>query len=58
MQANVWRDEAVVNDLGGPDCKIFFDDHFLETFKRTQDRAGGAAYLDRLPAFMPMDLVM
>ncbi|MFC8679049.1 hypothetical protein ACFUEN_40975 [Streptomyces griseorubiginosus] len=24
--------------------------------KRTQDRAGGAAYLDRLPAFMPMDL--
>ncbi|MGK5532564.1 terpene synthase family protein [Streptomyces sp. URMC 129] len=34
---------------------FFFDDHFLETFKRTQDRAGGKAYLDRLPAFMPMD---
>ena len=36
---------------------FFFDDHFLELFKRTQDRAGGKAYLDRLPAFMPMDLV-
>ncbi|MFD5317871.1 germacradienol/geosmin synthase [Streptomyces sp. NPDC127098] len=35
---------------------FFFDDHFLETFKRSQDRAGGKAYLDRLPAFMPMDL--
>ncbi|WP_431040651.1 family 2 encapsulin nanocompartment cargo protein terpene cyclase [Streptomyces sp. P1-3] len=35
---------------------FFFDDHFLEVFKRTQDRAGGKAYLDRLPAFMPMDL--
>ncbi|TXS49902.1 terpene synthase family protein [Streptomyces sp. t39] len=34
---------------------FFFDDHFLETFKRTQDRAGGRAYLERLPAFMPMD---
>ncbi|MFI2367784.1 germacradienol/geosmin synthase [Streptomyces sp. NPDC018833] len=34
---------------------FFFDDHFLEVFKRTQDRAGGKAYLDRLPAFMPMD---
>lgn len=34
---------------------FFFDDHFLETFKRTNDRAGGKAYLDRLPAFMPMD---
>ncbi|MFF8813741.1 family 2 encapsulin nanocompartment cargo protein terpene cyclase [Streptomyces pactum] len=34
---------------------FFFDDHFLETFKRTQDRAGGKEYLDRLPAFMPMD---
>ncbi|WP_059010379.1 terpene synthase family protein [Streptomyces specialis] len=34
---------------------FFFDDHFLETFKRSQDRAGGKAYLDRLPAFMPMD---
>ncbi|WP_035850562.1 terpene synthase family protein [Kitasatospora azatica] len=35
---------------------FFFDDHFLETFKRTLDRAGGKAYLDRLPLFMPMDL--
>ncbi|MDT0341992.1 terpene synthase family protein [Streptomyces litchfieldiae] len=34
---------------------FFFDDHFLETFKRTQDRVGGKAYLDRLPAFMPLD---
>ncbi|MET8827970.1 germacradienol/geosmin synthase Cyc2 [Streptomyces sp. NPDC004610] len=35
---------------------FFFDDHFLETFKRSQDRAGGKAYLDRLPQFMPLDL--
>ncbi|MGP4111300.1 terpene synthase family protein [Streptomyces sp. 4N509B] len=34
---------------------FFFDDHFLDLFKRTQDRAGGVAYLDRLPAFMPTD---
>ncbi|MFE9661273.1 germacradienol/geosmin synthase [Streptomyces sp. NPDC005955] len=34
---------------------FFFDDHFLETFKRSQDRAGGKAYLDRLPLFMPRD---
>ncbi|MBY8340727.1 germacradienol/geosmin synthase [Streptomyces sp. KC 17012] len=33
---------------------FFFDDHFLEIFKRTQDRAGGKAHLDRLPLFMPM----
>ncbi|MFI5547305.1 germacradienol/geosmin synthase [Streptomyces sp. NPDC051815] len=35
---------------------FFFDDHFLETFKRSQDRDGAKAYLDRLAAFMPMDL--
>ncbi|WP_434587509.1 terpene synthase family protein [Streptomyces sp. A5-4] len=35
---------------------FFFDDHFLETFKRSLDREGGKRYLDRLPAFMPMDL--
>ncbi|WP_239105488.1 germacradienol/geosmin synthase [Streptomyces albidoflavus] len=35
---------------------FFFDDHFLELFKRTQDREGAKAYLERLPAFMPMDL--
>ncbi|MEO3977935.1 terpene synthase family protein [Streptomyces sp. CAU 1734] len=34
---------------------FFFDDHFLEIFKRTLDREGGKAYLDRLPAFMPPD---
>ncbi|MGW2559487.1 terpene synthase family protein [Streptomyces sp. NPDC001514] len=34
---------------------FFFDDHFLEVFKRSGDRTGGKAYLDRLPAFMPMD---
>ncbi|GGY44993.1 terpene synthase family protein [Streptomyces tanashiensis] len=34
---------------------FFFDDHFLEVFKRTQDRAGSKAYLDRLPLFMPAD---
>ncbi|WP_219501514.1 terpene synthase family protein [Nonomuraea ceibae] len=31
---------------------FFFDDHFLDVFKRTGDREGGKAYLDRLPAFM------
>ncbi|MET8295581.1 germacradienol/geosmin synthase [Streptomyces sp. NPDC005180] len=35
---------------------FFFDDHFLEMYKRTQDRDGAKAYLDRLGAFMPMDL--
>ncbi|NBM20297.1 germacradienol/geosmin synthase, partial [Streptomyces sp. GC420] len=35
---------------------FFFDDHFLEKYKRTQDREGGKAHLARLPAFMPMDL--
>ncbi|MFD8519199.1 germacradienol/geosmin synthase Cyc2 [Streptomyces capillispiralis] len=34
---------------------FFFDDHFLEKFKRTQDRRGGKAHLDRLPLFMPLD---
>ncbi|WP_406139513.1 germacradienol/geosmin synthase [Streptomyces sp. NBC_01089] len=52
-------------DCGGPELSLvtdwyvwvfFFDDHFLELFKRSQDRQGGKAYLDRLPAFMPMDL--
>ncbi|WP_435173125.1 terpene synthase family protein [Actinacidiphila sp. bgisy145] len=35
---------------------FFFDDHFLDIFKRTPDMAGAKAYLDRLPAFMPVDL--
>ncbi|MFF8033668.1 germacradienol/geosmin synthase Cyc2 [Streptomyces sp. NPDC016626] len=34
---------------------FFFDDHFLEKFKRTRDRRGGRAHLDRLPLFMPAD---
>src|SRR3954469_14528998 len=35
---------------------FFFDDHFLDIYKRSQDMAGAKAYLDRLPAFMPVDL--
>ena len=35
---------------------FYFDDHFLELYKRPQDRAGAKTYLDRLPAFMPVDL--
>lgn len=35
---------------------FYFDDHFLETYKRPHDQAGAKAYLDRLPAFMPVDL--
>jgi germacradienol/geosmin synthase len=33
---------------------FFFDDHFLEIYKRSQDIVGAKAYLDRLPAFMPV----
>ena len=33
---------------------FFFDDHFLEIYKRSQDLIGAKAYLDRLPAFMPI----
>ncbi|GAA2761057.1 terpene synthase family protein [Streptomyces paradoxus] len=35
---------------------FFFDDHFLELYKRSQDRVAGKAHLDRLPLFMPLDL--
>lgn len=35
---------------------FFFDDHFLEMYKRSQDREGARDYLERLAAFMPMDL--
>jgi germacradienol/geosmin synthase len=35
---------------------FYFDDHFLELYKRTQDQAGAKKYLDRLPLFMPVDL--
>ncbi|MEU6039861.1 terpene synthase family protein [Actinomadura sp. NPDC047616] len=34
---------------------FFFDDHFLEKYKRTRDREGGKAHLERLPLFMPPD---
>jgi germacradienol/geosmin synthase len=34
---------------------FFFDDHFLEIFKRSRDLAGAKQYLARLPAFMPLD---
>jgi len=33
---------------------FFFDDHFLEVYKKSRDMAGARAYLDRLPAFMPI----
>jgi germacradienol/geosmin synthase len=35
---------------------FFFDDHFLDAFKRTRDTKGAKAYLDRIPLFMPVDL--
>jgi germacradienol/geosmin synthase len=35
---------------------FYFDDHFLDVFKRPRDQAGGRAYLDRLPLFMPIEL--
>ncbi len=35
---------------------FYFDDHFLELYKRPQDRVGAKKYLDRLPLFMPVDL--
>lgn len=35
---------------------FFFDDHFLEAFKRTRDTAGAKAYLDRIPLFMPIEV--
>jgi germacradienol/geosmin synthase len=52
-------------DASGPELDLvtdwyvwvfFFDDHFLDIFKRTQDLAGAKEYLDRLTAFMPVDL--
>ncbi|MEU6723292.1 terpene synthase family protein [Nonomuraea wenchangensis] len=33
---------------------FFFDDHFLEVFKRSGDLEGSRGYLARLAAFMPM----
>src|SRR5690606_9039185 len=34
---------------------FYFDDHFLELYKRTQDSVGAKAYLDRIPSFMPLE---
>ncbi|MER7670631.1 terpene synthase family protein [Kitasatospora sp. NPDC096128] len=34
---------------------FFFDDHFLDMYKRTNDREAGKEHLDRLPLFMPAD---
>jgi germacradienol/geosmin synthase len=34
---------------------FYFDDHFLELFKRSRDLPGARAYLDALAAFMPAD---
>ncbi|MFJ3214822.1 germacradienol/geosmin synthase [Kitasatospora sp. NPDC086801] len=34
---------------------FFFDDHFLDMYKRTNDREAGKAHLDRLSLFMPAD---
>ncbi len=33
---------------------FYFDDHFLELYKRTRDLPAAQAYLDRLAAFMPV----
>lgn len=33
---------------------FFFDDHFLEVYKKPRDMGGARAYLDRLPVFMPI----
>ena len=34
---------------------FYFDDHFLELFKRSRDLDAARDYLDTLPAFMPLD---
>ncbi|RZS43149.1 germacradienol/geosmin synthase [Herbihabitans rhizosphaerae] len=34
---------------------FYFDDHFVELYKRAPDLDGARTYLDRLPAFMPVD---
>jgi germacradienol/geosmin synthase len=35
---------------------FYFDDHFLDVYKRPGDEEGGRAHLQRLPRFMPLDL--
>ncbi|TDB97873.1 germacradienol/geosmin synthase, partial [Actinomadura sp. 7K534] len=51
-------------DCDGPELDLitdwyvwvfYFDDHFLEVFKKTKDQAGARTYLDRLPLFMSLD---
>jgi germacradienol/geosmin synthase len=37
---------------------FYFDDHFLELFKRSHDLPGARAYLDALAGFMPVDGVI
>jgi germacradienol/geosmin synthase len=37
---------------------FYFDDHFVELFKRTNDIEAARGYLARLPAFMPLDGVI
>ena len=50
-------------DADGPELDLvtdwyvwvfYFDDHFLELYKRPHDMAGAKEYLDRLQAFMPV----
>ena len=51
-------------DADGPELDLvtewyvwvfYFDDHFVELYKRTPDLAGAREYLDRLPLFMPVE---
>ncbi len=51
-------------DCDGPELELitdwyvwvfYFDDHFLELYKRTRDTAGAQVHLERLRDFMPMD---
>ncbi|GAA0536748.1 terpene synthase family protein [Saccharopolyspora thermophila] len=51
-------------DADGPELDLiicwyvwvfYFDDHFVELYKRDPDLEGARAYLDRLPAFMPLE---
>jgi germacradienol/geosmin synthase len=51
-------------DASGPDLDLvtdwyvwvfYFDDHFVELYKRTGDLGGAREYLDRLTLFMPVD---
>ncbi|WP_021594949.1 terpene synthase family protein [Actinomadura welshii] len=51
-------------DCDGPELDLvtdwyvwvfYFDDHFLEVFKKPHDQEGARSYLDRLPLFMSLD---